>query len=375
MPQRTIDEAAQILGVTAAEVWRRIRRGDLAGRRPGSAREVRLLVEVPEAAGVPPTGSATARARPAPSTLARELRGDVALLVREMDAYREEADLLAREREDLRQILQGALTDLQGVRVTLPPPPAAEVPDVALGEAAARPAPQPEAVPAPQPEAVPTPAPESPVAPAEAQPEATLDPGTPVEAPPPSAGSADATVAEVAPEPVRLEAAPEQPASQYVAAGVRLHYLEWTPPQPIAVPPVILIHGISGNARNYDALTAALGDRFHIYALDSARARGLGLGRESRLPDQCVGLRPERVHRRARPVGGGAGGDGAGGGCGAGARERPPRRGAGAGAERLRARGRESRAAARAAIDPGGAGAASMGSTPRSRGGGSTTRR
>lgn len=270
MPQRTIDEAAQILGVTAAEVWRRIRRGDLAGHREGSAREVRLVVEVPElmaAASAAPAPAAPAR--PATSDLARELRGDLALLVREMDAYREEAEILAREREDLRQILEGALTDLHAVRVPLPPPPAEEVPQ----------APTPE-VPAPEPEAEPTPEPEPPAQTQAEAPHPVVATDTPpaTEESPATAAFPDAAAAEPEPEPPAPEpptpdpalpdAGRRRPLSRYVAAGVRLHYLEWTPSQPVAAPPVILIHGISGNARNYDALTAALGDRFHLYALD-----------------------------------------------------------------------------------------------------------
>ena len=272
MPQRTTDEAAQILGGTAAEVWRRIRRGELTGHREGSARETRLVVELPLA---PATGDP----RSEPNALAQELRTDVALLVREMDAYRVEADLLAQEREELRALLEGVLTDVQATRVTLPalpaplavaPPPDAPTPEAPATDAEA------EAVPEPEPEAgITEPAPDAP--PGEAQPDEAQPP--PVDVPlttavPEQIAEDPAAVPEpITPQPVTPQPSagtPElrEPVSRYVAAGVRLHYLEWVPSQPVAAPPVILVHGISGNARNYDALTAALGDQFHLFALD-----------------------------------------------------------------------------------------------------------
>lgn len=243
MAQRTIDQAAQILGVTTAVIWRRIRQGQMQGLRDGGARETRLLVNVPEPSPV--------AARPAPpATLARELRGDIALLVTEMDAYRDEADDLVREHDEVRDVLEGALGDLAPLRATeavgrSTTTPTEEVPD----QTAADPQPTPTPIVATE-RTLPTPPETSPPPVAVAEPEPPATPATPEPVPEP------------APEP-RLE-----PVSRFLDAGVRLHYLEWTPTRPIATPPVVLLHGISGNARNYDALTAALGERFHLYALD-----------------------------------------------------------------------------------------------------------
>lgn len=250
MAQRSIEEAAQALSVTTAEIWRRIRRGELSGVRDGDARETRLLVDLPE----------TARAesgRRDPEVLARELRGDVALLVGEMDAYREEADQLAQEREDVRLVLEGALADLEPLRA-----PTGATRDASTGADG----PGLEAVPArPEEDAGPeAPAPR-PLRPVESIAEKqAAEPATSGDEVPP-----EEAVAAVEARPA-VEEAPVtgRPASRVAAAGVRLHYLEWAPAEPVATPPIVLIHGISGNARNYDALTAALAGRFHLYALD-----------------------------------------------------------------------------------------------------------
>ena len=283
MPQSTIDEAAQILGVTTAEVWRRIRRGELTGHREGTAREARLVVDLP-------TAMVVAEDPREPSDLAQELRTDLALLVREMEAYRVEADVVAAEREALRRLLESMLADVQESRVTLPPlvsPTEPAVVDVsgvgaAVGEA---PVVEPEETPPPVEDAATEDAATG--APTEATPAQELPTPTNIRAPegaaaaasadgpPPDAAGTDAAAPDA---PIADQTSAEGPAdrpgglrppdSRYVVAGVRLHYLEWTPSQPAVAPPVILLHGISGNARNYDALTSALGDRFHLFALD-----------------------------------------------------------------------------------------------------------
>ena len=248
MSQRTIEEAAQLLGVTTAEIWRRIRRGDLVGQRVGKARETRLLVEVPERA-------VGGQREPAPQELARELRGDVALLVGETGAYRTEADELAQERDELRGVLESALTDLEPVRAPVAGAPAASEEDAEADGAAADPRAPVALRPAATVDLSPTPAAFRAVEPTEA-----VEPaGVPAEA---------EAEAEVAQPSVGSSVESERPASRMVAAGVPLHYLEWSPAEPVATPPIVLIHGISGNARNYDALTAVLADRFHMYALD-----------------------------------------------------------------------------------------------------------
>jgi esterase len=53
-------------------------------------------------------------------------------------------------------------------------------------------------------------------------------------------------------------------------AGLRLHYLDWGDP---SKPAVICLHGLSGNAHNFDALAPHLTDRYRVVALD-IRGRG-----------------------------------------------------------------------------------------------------
>ncbi|MGA2409245.1 MAG: alpha/beta hydrolase [Candidatus Binataceae bacterium] len=54
------------------------------------------------------------------------------------------------------------------------------------------------------------------------------------------------------------------------ANGIRLHYLDYGNP---AGPPLILIHGLSGNAHNFDGLAPHLATRYHVLSLD-VRGRG-----------------------------------------------------------------------------------------------------
>jgi pimeloyl-ACP methyl ester carboxylesterase len=57
-------------------------------------------------------------------------------------------------------------------------------------------------------------------------------------------------------------------------AGVRIHYLEWMPePQGVHAPPVLLLHGLSSNARYWERLAHQIPDR-RVVALDQ---RGHGL--------------------------------------------------------------------------------------------------
>jgi len=181
----------------------------------------------------------------------------VALLVGEMGAYRAEADELAEERDALRGVLESALTDLAPVRAPVAGAPAASEEDAESDGAAVDPRAPVALRPVPTVDLSPTPEAFRPPEPTEA-----VEPvGTPAEA------EAEAE-AEVAEPGVGSSVESERPASKVVATGVPLHYLEWSPTEPVATPPVVLIHGISGNARNYDALTAVLADRFHVYALD-----------------------------------------------------------------------------------------------------------
>lgn len=69
---------------------------------------------------------------------------------------------------------------------------------------------------------------------------------------------------------------PRQPQSGFITrAGVRLHYVDWPAASPTAAaePPLLCIHGLTANARCWDALAAALPHR-RIVAVD-LRGRGL----------------------------------------------------------------------------------------------------
>lgn len=47
--------------------------------------------------------------------------------------------------------------------------------------------------------------------------------------------------------------------------GMRVHYVEWGQRD---LPPVVLLHGLTGHARIWDHTAARLADRFHVFALD-----------------------------------------------------------------------------------------------------------
>ena len=67
------------------------------------------------------------------------------------------------------------------------------------------------------------------------------------------------------------------------ANGLRLHYCEWGDP---AAPPIVLLHGITGHARTWDDLAAALVPRLRVIALDQ---RGHGDSEDARDADYTVG--------------------------------------------------------------------------------------
>ena len=136
--------------------------------------------------------------------MAQELQGGIAFLVREMAAYRDEAQHLSEKQTALRAILRDTLDDLL---LTDVPTPAV-----------------------------------------------------------PSAGEEEHVSARAAPGP------------RSRAAGGRLHYREWRPSRPASTPPVILVHGLSGNAHNFDALTAKIGDRYHLDSLGLREAILIGAG-------------------------------------------------------------------------------------------------
>ena len=84
--------------------------------------------------------------------------------------------------------------------------------------------------------------------------------------------------------------------------GVRLHYVEWRPEGDARRdPPVLLLHGLSSNARYWDRLARHLGGR-HLVALDQ---RGHGLtGRPPHAPDPATGYLMEELLEDAEFVAG-----------------------------------------------------------------------
>ena len=58
--------------------------------------------------------------------------------------------------------------------------------------------------------------------------------------------------------------------SFFTANGLKLHYLDFGNP---SRPPLICIHGLSGNAHNFDGLAPHLTDSYHVMAID-VRGRG-----------------------------------------------------------------------------------------------------
>ena len=56
----------------------------------------------------------------------------------------------------------------------------------------------------------------------------------------------------------------------FSANGLKLHYLDFGNP---SKPPLVCIHGLSGNAHNFDALASYLSDDYHVMSVD-VRGRG-----------------------------------------------------------------------------------------------------
>ena len=60
-------------------------------------------------------------------------------------------------------------------------------------------------------------------------------------------------------------------ADRFVKVGdLNLHYLEWGEP---GAPPVIMVHGLTGNAHAFDSLAAHFATRYHVISVD-VRGRG-----------------------------------------------------------------------------------------------------
>src|SRR5438445_5337545 len=47
--------------------------------------------------------------------------------------------------------------------------------------------------------------------------------------------------------------------------GLRFHYRDWGSRE---APPLVLLHGFTGNARHWDTLARAMADRYRVLALD-----------------------------------------------------------------------------------------------------------
>jgi len=61
------------------------------------------------------------------------------------------------------------------------------------------------------------------------------------------------------------------PSSQFLTVnGLKLHYLDFGNSEK---PALVCIHGLSGNAHNFDALAPQLRDAYHVIAVD-VRGRG-----------------------------------------------------------------------------------------------------
>ena len=60
-------------------------------------------------------------------------------------------------------------------------------------------------------------------------------------------------------------------ADRFVRVGdLNLHYLEWGEP---GAPPVVMVHGLTGNAHAFDSLAAHFATRYHVISVD-VRGRG-----------------------------------------------------------------------------------------------------
>lgn len=68
------------------------------------------------------------------------------------------------------------------------------------------------------------------------------------------------------------------------ANGLRLHVREWGS---VDASPVLLLHGLTGNAWEWDPIADALADRYHVLALDQ-RGHGMSAWASDYAPDRMV---------------------------------------------------------------------------------------
>lgn len=277
VPTVSVDQAAKLLRVRPATIWGRIRRGELAGHR--QADDGSWLVDVSEAEIAEAATRAQDPTVEALAALVEDLQEEIALLTRELGAYRDEAGELAGLRRALDQTLRELRSrngeDTGDAAPAAPPlEPAAAEPNA---ERTAEPSADVSRPDSPRSAAGLTFP--SDVIDAQAIEEARRAQAPPLEIEPPAEPVAvEPTPADEAPPDESLEeppggAPPEPPdettragpASTFVDLGLRLHYLEWGER---GNPPIVLLHGLTGNDHQFDSLAQQLAGWFHLFAID-----------------------------------------------------------------------------------------------------------
>ena len=83
-----------------------------------------------------------------------------------------------------------------------------------------------------------------------------------------------------------------QPTSTYITLNdVRIRYLDWGSE---GLPPLVCLHGHTGQARIWDEFAEAMRESYHVYALDQRGSRGIGV-RRRRIRARPLCRRPGRV--------------------------------------------------------------------------------
>jgi pimeloyl-ACP methyl ester carboxylesterase len=125
----------------------------------------------------------------------------------------------------------------------------------------------------------------------------------------PAAAAAPASAEHVASAGAALRDSRAEAQDRYVAVnGLRLHYREWGSP---SAPPLLILHGITGHAWEFDGIAAALGERWHVLVLDQ-RGHGASAWSRDYAPAAMAGdvaalvdaLRLERVSVVGHSMGG-----------------------------------------------------------------------
>ena len=70
------------------------------------------------------------------------------------------------------------------------------------------------------------------------------------------------------------------PADKFIEVkGLRLHYLDFGGDGR----PLVCVHGLSGNAHNFDSIAPSLARRYHVISVERARARRQRVGSADRV--------------------------------------------------------------------------------------------